>query len=138
MDTDDPEVTAFKRHWRGTLVLSLGLLASAAAGLGIYEITKPGPALQQLRSEVNTALPGGSSQAEVEDYLAGRHWAYDKLNAKPDEDTFASNQGIVPGTPLIVASFTDNQGDRRVTIYFVLNEEHVLQRTLFSEVRYSP
>lgn len=131
-------MSTLKRRWRRILILFV-CLDLVVAGIVVYRVTKVGPSLEQVRSDLNAALPAGSSEAEIQDYLSKRRWHYDgPERAKPAEDTFASNQGIAAGTPLIITSFTDSQGDRRVTIYFVLDEAHTLQRILLWEFRYSP
>ena len=96
------------------------------------------PSVEEIRTELSEALPAGSTEEQVSAFLGERSYLFRASLADPDTDTLASRQGLTTGTPLIVASYSDRDGDRTIVMYFVLNADRLLDRTIVEERILSP
>ena len=126
---------------RTSLLLCGLLLLAAAIALGVLTwdwLGDQGSSVEEVRAELDAALPSGTEKAEVLAYLADKGYPYQETTADPNTDTLASRSGLTAGTPLVISSYSDRDGDRTMVLYFVLDEDNSMERIIVEERISSP
>jgi hypothetical protein len=121
--------------------ISLGIVAVAAvvAIVGYeWHVAWERESVDEIRAELDDALPVGSSEATIDEYLTSRALPHGASTVSAEEsrlDTFYVESGIEAGTRVINAGMQEDGSlfwvsHREVLIIFVLDDSGKLERTL--------